>query len=82
MTIKILNIWKIIFFYFLILFIKYPEDNPLDYGNMNIKQQIMNLQAAQRSINKKNEDISETQYSKSNIKNIPPQLKEGKFIII
>lgn len=42
----------------------------------------MNLQAAQRSINKKNEDISETQYSKSNIKNIPSQLKEGKFIII
>lgn len=41
----------------------------------------MNLQAAQRSINKKNEDDSDTQYSKSNSKNIPPQLKEGKFTI-
>ncbi|CAH1711919.1 unnamed protein product [Chironomus riparius] len=55
---------------------EYPEDNTLDYGNLNVKQQIMNLQAAQRSINKKNEDVSDAKYSKPNIKNIPPQLKE------
>ena len=68
-------------FFFLVN--KYPEDNPLDYGNLNIKQQIMNLQAAQRSINKKNEDVSDAKYSKPNInKNIPPELKEGTFIII
>jgi len=66
---------------FFILVIKYPEENPLDYGNMNIKQQIMNFQAVQRNLKKKNEDISDEQYSKPNSKNNPPQIKEGKFII-
>ena len=37
----------------------------------------MNLQAVQRSIKKKNEDVSGAQYSEPNSKNSSPQLKDG-----
>lgn len=58
--------------YFLI---KDYEENGSDYGH--VRQQFMNLQAAQKSISKKSEEVTNDQFSKSSIDETPVELKEG-----
>ncbi|KAG5679523.1 hypothetical protein PVAND_009086 [Polypedilum vanderplanki] len=74
--IKFICIQLIIFISFINLSLEYEDyDENSDYGKFQ-QQQFMNLQAAQKNVLKKSDEVTNEQYAESGIQNIPVELKQ------